>query len=140
MDRAKARDRSLDRSAVRQDSRVCRDCGCATALSAAPGDREANLFAVSKSASVAPRDGSPPSSYVAARRKDAVEAQSRGRGDLRMAMRKKDVAILGGGLAGSLAAAMLGRAGIDCVLVDPHEIYPDDFRCEKLDGPQVAIL
>jgi 2-polyprenyl-6-methoxyphenol hydroxylase-like FAD-dependent oxidoreductase len=35
---------------------------------------------------------------------------------------------------------MLGRAGIDCTLVDPNEIYPDDFRCEKLDGPQTGIL
>jgi 2-polyprenyl-6-methoxyphenol hydroxylase-like FAD-dependent oxidoreductase len=55
-------------------------------------------------------------------------------------MRKTDVAIVGGGLAGSLAAAMLGRAGVDCTLVDPHETYPNDFRCEKLDGPQAAIL
>lgn len=53
---------------------------------------------------------------------------------------KTDVAIVGGGLAGSLAAAMLGRAGIDCVLVDPHETYPHEFRCEKLDGPQVTLL
>jgi 2-polyprenyl-6-methoxyphenol hydroxylase-like FAD-dependent oxidoreductase len=57
-----------------------------------------------------------------------------------MAMHKTDVAILGGGLAGSLAAAMLGRAGIACALVDPRETYPNDFRCEKLDGPQTAIL
>jgi 2-polyprenyl-6-methoxyphenol hydroxylase-like FAD-dependent oxidoreductase len=57
-----------------------------------------------------------------------------------MAMQRTDVAILGGGLAGSLAAAMLGRAGINCVLVDPHEIYPDDFRCEKFDGPQMTLL
>jgi 2-polyprenyl-6-methoxyphenol hydroxylase-like FAD-dependent oxidoreductase len=55
-------------------------------------------------------------------------------------MRKTDVAIIGGGLAGSLTAAMLGRAGIDCVLVEPRETYPADFRCEKLDGPQTAIL
>jgi 2-polyprenyl-6-methoxyphenol hydroxylase-like FAD-dependent oxidoreductase len=53
---------------------------------------------------------------------------------------RADVAIVGGGLAGSLAAAMLGRAGIDCVLVDPHDVYPHEFRCEKLDGPQVALL
>lgn len=53
---------------------------------------------------------------------------------------KTDVAIVGGGLAGSLAAAMLGRAGIDAILVDPHTEYPPDFRCEKLDGDQVAIL
>ena len=51
-----------------------------------------------------------------------------------------DVAIVGGGLAGSLTAAMLGRAGIDCVLIDPRTEYPPDFRCEKLDSVQVAIL
>jgi 2-polyprenyl-6-methoxyphenol hydroxylase-like FAD-dependent oxidoreductase len=55
-------------------------------------------------------------------------------------MRKTDVAIVGGGLAGSLAAAMLGNAGIDTVVIDPHPVYPEDFRCEKLDGPQVEIL
>jgi 2-polyprenyl-6-methoxyphenol hydroxylase-like FAD-dependent oxidoreductase len=55
-------------------------------------------------------------------------------------MRNTDVAIVGGGLAGSLSAAMLGRAGIDAVLVDPHPIYPPDFRCEKLDGPQLQTL
>jgi 2-polyprenyl-6-methoxyphenol hydroxylase-like FAD-dependent oxidoreductase len=57
-----------------------------------------------------------------------------------MSARRTDIAIIGGGLAGSLAAAMLGRAGADCVLIDPHETYPDDFRCEKLDGPQQALL
>lgn len=51
-----------------------------------------------------------------------------------------DVAIVGGGLAGSLAAAMLGRDGIETVLIDPHRSYPADFRCEKLDGGQVATL
>ena len=55
-------------------------------------------------------------------------------------MRATDVAVIGGGLAGSLAAAMLGKAGIDTVIVDPHPVYPPDFRCEKLDGLQVAIL
>jgi len=55
-------------------------------------------------------------------------------------MRQTDIAIAGGGLAGSLAAAMLGRAGYGVVLVDPHAIYPPDFRCEKLDGPQVRTL
>src|SRR3569623_2055852 len=39
-----------------------------------------------------------------------------------------------GGLAGSTAAAMLGRAGISSVLIDPHETYPADFRVEKLSG------
>ncbi len=55
-------------------------------------------------------------------------------------MRSTDVAIIGGGLAGSLTAAMLGHAGIDAVVIDPHPVYPPDFRCEKLDGPQVGIL
>jgi 2-polyprenyl-6-methoxyphenol hydroxylase-like FAD-dependent oxidoreductase len=55
-------------------------------------------------------------------------------------MRQTDVVIVGGGLAGSTAAAMLGRAGIDAILVDPHKIYPPDFRCEKLDRTQVHTL
>src|SRR3954465_3743796 len=57
-----------------------------------------------------------------------------------MTMRKTDVVIAGGGLAGSLAAAMLGRAGIDAVIVDPHTVYPEDFRCEKLDGTQMHTI
>src|SRR5258708_7915902 len=57
-----------------------------------------------------------------------------------MTMREADVVIAGGGLAGSLAAAMLGRAGINAVIVDPHPAYPEDFRCEKLDGTQMRTL
>jgi 2-polyprenyl-6-methoxyphenol hydroxylase-like FAD-dependent oxidoreductase len=49
-------------------------------------------------------------------------------------MRYTDVAIIGGGLAGSTAAAMLGRAGISATLIDPHQTYPPDFRVEKLSG------
>jgi len=55
-------------------------------------------------------------------------------------LRHTDVVIAGGGLAGSLAAAMLGRAGIDAILVDLHPVYPPDFRCEKLDSAQVKTL
>ncbi|HLN08494.1 MAG TPA: FAD-dependent monooxygenase [Xanthobacteraceae bacterium] len=55
-------------------------------------------------------------------------------------MEHVDVAIIGGGLAGSAAAAMLGRAGIASVVVDPHPVYPPDFRCEKLDPSQVRLL
>src|SRR5262245_41177648 len=55
-------------------------------------------------------------------------------------MRETDIAIVGGGLAGSIAAAMLGRAGIRAVLIDPHPTYPPDFRCEKLDASQVMLL
>ena len=49
-------------------------------------------------------------------------------------MRYTDIAIIGGGLAGSTAAAMLGRAGISAILIDPHPVYPPDFRVEKLAG------
>src|SRR3569623_2017540 len=45
-----------------------------------------------------------------------------------------DIAFIGGGLSGSTAAAMLGRAGISALLIDPHESYPADFRVEKLSG------
>lgn len=55
-------------------------------------------------------------------------------------MPKTEVIIVGGGLAGSTAAAMLGRAGIDAALIDPHTVYPPDFRCEKLEEAQVAVL
>ncbi len=51
-------------------------------------------------------------------------------------MRYTDIAIVGGGLAGSTAAAMLGRAGIAAILVDPHPIHRPDFRVEKLSGHQ----
>ena len=53
---------------------------------------------------------------------------------------KSDVAIIGGGIAGSAAAAMLGKSGYNCILIDPHEVYPDDFRCEKLNRPQMQTL
>ena len=55
-------------------------------------------------------------------------------------MHYTDVAIVGGGLAGSTAAAMLGRAGIPAVLIDPHVTYPPELRCEKLSGSQLALL
>ena len=55
-------------------------------------------------------------------------------------MRHTDIAIAGGGLAGSTAAAMLGRAGFDAVLIDSHAAYPFDFRCEKLDASQVRLV
>jgi 2-polyprenyl-6-methoxyphenol hydroxylase-like FAD-dependent oxidoreductase len=51
-------------------------------------------------------------------------------------MKYTDIAIIGGGLAGSTAAAMLGRAGIPTVLIDPHQVYPFDFRVEKISGDE----
>jgi 2-polyprenyl-6-methoxyphenol hydroxylase-like FAD-dependent oxidoreductase len=55
-------------------------------------------------------------------------------------MRYTDVAIVGAGLAGSTAAAMLGRAGIGAVIIDPHRLYPPELRCEKLSGEQLDLL
>lgn len=51
-------------------------------------------------------------------------------------MRYTDIAIIGAGLAGSTAAAMLGRAGISAIAVDPHRVYPFDFRVEKIGGEE----
>jgi 2-polyprenyl-6-methoxyphenol hydroxylase-like FAD-dependent oxidoreductase len=53
---------------------------------------------------------------------------------------RTDVAIMGAGLGGSLAAAILGRAGYDVTLVDLHAVYPPDFRVEKIAGDQVALM
>jgi len=55
-------------------------------------------------------------------------------------MPEANIAIVGGGLAGSLAAAMLGRAGISTILFDLHQPYPPDFRCEKIDAEQRDLL
>lgn len=51
-------------------------------------------------------------------------------------MRLTDIAIIGGGLAGSAAAAMLGRAGISAILIEPHHQHPPELRCEKIGGQQ----
>ena len=55
-------------------------------------------------------------------------------------MKECDIAIVGAGLAGATAAAMLGKAGHDVALVDPHSSHPPEFRCEKLDASQVELL
>jgi 2-polyprenyl-6-methoxyphenol hydroxylase-like FAD-dependent oxidoreductase len=57
-----------------------------------------------------------------------------------MKFQTADVAIIGGGLAGATAAAMLGRAGVAAVLIDPHAEQRPEFRCEKLDESQLALL
>ena len=51
-----------------------------------------------------------------------------------------DVIIIGGGLSGSLTAILLGRSGLRVVLIDPHHLYPPDFRAEQLVGTQVETL
>lgn len=55
-------------------------------------------------------------------------------------MRNTDIAIVGGGLAGSTAGAMLAKTGCDFVIIDPDKVYPWDFRCEKLDPSQILLL
>lgn len=55
-------------------------------------------------------------------------------------MRETEIAIVGAGLAGSLAATMLGRAGHAVTLIDPFDVCRPDFRCEKLEEAHVATL
>ena len=51
-----------------------------------------------------------------------------------------DIAIVGGGLAGSLAAAVLARGGHRIVLIEKRAVHPDEFRVEKIGGHQLALL
>jgi 2-polyprenyl-6-methoxyphenol hydroxylase-like FAD-dependent oxidoreductase len=51
-----------------------------------------------------------------------------------------DVLIVGGGISGTLAATVLGRAGYDVCLIDRYDVYPRDFRAEHLDGAMITIL
>ncbi len=51
-----------------------------------------------------------------------------------------DVAVVGSGICGTLAASVLGRTGFSVCLIDRHAVYPPDFRAEHLDGPQVEQL
>jgi 2-polyprenyl-6-methoxyphenol hydroxylase-like FAD-dependent oxidoreductase len=51
-----------------------------------------------------------------------------------------DIVVVGGGISGALAAAILGRAGHHVCLIDRNAIYPPDFRAEHLDGPMIGQL
>ncbi|MES5483086.1 NAD(P)/FAD-dependent oxidoreductase [Bradyrhizobium sp. INPA03-11B] len=51
-----------------------------------------------------------------------------------------DIAIVGAGLAGSLARAVLVRAGYRVLLIDKRSIPPDEFRVEKVAGRQIDIF
>jgi len=55
-------------------------------------------------------------------------------------VRETEIAVVGGGLAGSLAATMLGRAGRDVTLIDPFDACRPDFRAEKLEAAHVDAL
>jgi 2-polyprenyl-6-methoxyphenol hydroxylase-like FAD-dependent oxidoreductase len=51
-----------------------------------------------------------------------------------------DIAIIGGGFAGSLLALVLARRGLSPLVIDLHAPYPDQFRCEKFSPDQIAAL
>lgn len=55
-------------------------------------------------------------------------------------MQKFDVVIIGAGAAGSLAAAMLGRAGYSVCLADPLARANPEFRAEKLEAAHIEAL
>ncbi len=58
----------------------------------------------------------------------------------RVEPRRVDVAIVGGGLSGSILANVLGRAGIGVALLDMHASHPPEFKAEKLAGDQIDLL
>lgn len=51
-----------------------------------------------------------------------------------------DIAIVGGGLAGTLAACLLGRAGYRVTLIDRHRVFPQEFRVEKIGDDAIEKL
>jgi 2-polyprenyl-6-methoxyphenol hydroxylase-like FAD-dependent oxidoreductase len=51
-----------------------------------------------------------------------------------------DIAVIGAGLSGTLAAIVLGRAGYRVTLVDRSAVCPPEFRVEKIGGGQVAAM
>ncbi len=53
---------------------------------------------------------------------------------------RADIAIVGAGFAGSLAALKLAHQGLSPVIIDLHETYPSDFRCEKFSPEQIGQL
>jgi 2-polyprenyl-6-methoxyphenol hydroxylase-like FAD-dependent oxidoreductase len=55
-------------------------------------------------------------------------------------MVQTDIAIIGAGLGGSLAAVVLARAGYRVALIDRYRAYPPEFRVEKFAGDQVELL
>jgi 2-polyprenyl-6-methoxyphenol hydroxylase-like FAD-dependent oxidoreductase len=52
----------------------------------------------------------------------------------------RDVLIVGAGLAGSAAAAVLARRGLSVTVIDPYAEFPPLFRAEKIEPDQAALL
>lgn len=51
-----------------------------------------------------------------------------------------DIVIVGGGLAGTTAAAVLGLQGWRIILADPSPTFPAVFKAEKIEPDQVRLL
>jgi 2-polyprenyl-6-methoxyphenol hydroxylase-like FAD-dependent oxidoreductase len=51
-----------------------------------------------------------------------------------------DVVVVGGGIAGTTAAVVLGRLGLSIALVDLHGEFPQDFRADKVAGEQAVLM
>lgn len=51
-----------------------------------------------------------------------------------------DVAVIGAGLGGTAAAALIARAGHGVALIDSHAVFPQEFRAEKLGGAHWALF
>ena len=51
-------------------------------------------------------------------------------------MRYTDIAIVGGGLPARPRRPCSGAPAFPPILIDPHPVYPPDFRVEKLSGDQ----
>ena len=51
-----------------------------------------------------------------------------------------EVAIIGAGLAGTVTASVLKRAGRQVVLIDTNAVYPYEFRAEKLGSAQMDLF
>ena len=51
-----------------------------------------------------------------------------------------DVVVVGGGLAGTIAATVLAEQGHKVALIDRHAEYPPDFRAEQIVGAQAETL
>ena len=53
---------------------------------------------------------------------------------------RRDVLVIGAGLAGSAAAAVLARSGLAVTVIDPNAVFPPLFRAEKIEPDQAALL
>ncbi|RWL42811.1 MAG: FAD-dependent monooxygenase [Mesorhizobium sp.] len=51
-----------------------------------------------------------------------------------------EVAIVGAGLAGTVLATTLAKAGRKVALIDPHRIHHDEFRAEKTRAEQMGLF